>query len=136
MLNCSHKKKDDKEVWQRRVSRAVLSPFLTRLCKQAAGLILRKAIQFEPQDPEGEVDNGGRFDTTWMAWDMDGMLVGFLLVVCYLVMRPRLWITLLTLRQLFVEGRQVIDRISSLKRLQSWVEKETRRQLARLRRSI
>ena len=48
--------KEDKAAWQRRVSRAVLSPFLTRLCEQAAGLILRKPIQFEPQEAEGEVD--------------------------------------------------------------------------------
>ena len=51
-----------------RVSHAVLSPFLTRIAEQAAGLITRKAITLQPRDPEGEVDE------YWNQWieDVDG----------------------------------------------------------------
>ena len=48
--------KEDEEAWQRRVSHAVLSPFLTRIAEQAAGLILRKPIQLEPKVEGMEVD--------------------------------------------------------------------------------
>ena len=48
--------KEDYDAWQRRVSHATLSPFLTRLAEQAAGLILRKPIQLVSKDEEGEVD--------------------------------------------------------------------------------
>ena len=48
--------KEDEAAWQRRVSHAVLSPFLTRIGEQAAGLILRKPIQLEPKEEGGEVD--------------------------------------------------------------------------------
>ena len=42
--------KEDEQAWKRRVSHAVLSPFLTRLAEQAAGLIMRKPIQLEPKE--------------------------------------------------------------------------------------
>jgi len=48
--------KENEEAWQRRVSHAVLSPFTTRIADQAAGLILRKPIQLEPKEENGEVD--------------------------------------------------------------------------------
>lgn len=48
--------KEDEDSWKRRVSHAVLSPFLTRLAEQAAGLICRKPITLEPQEEGGEVD--------------------------------------------------------------------------------
>ena len=48
--------KEDEAAWQRRVSHAVLSPFLTRIGEQAAGLILRKPVQLEPKEEGGEVD--------------------------------------------------------------------------------
>ena len=48
--------KEDYDAWQRRVSHATLSPFLTRLAEQAAGLILRKPIQIVSKDEGGEVD--------------------------------------------------------------------------------
>ena len=48
--------KEDAKAWERRVSHAVLSPFLTRLAEQAAGLIMRKPIQLEPKEEGGEVD--------------------------------------------------------------------------------
>ena len=60
--------KEDDAAWKRRVSHAVLSPFLTRIADQAAGLITRKAITLQPRDPEGEVDE------YWNQWieDVDG----------------------------------------------------------------
>ena len=48
--------KEDEAAWNRRVSHAVLSPFTTRIAEQAAGLILRKPIQLEPQQEDGQVD--------------------------------------------------------------------------------
>lgn len=48
--------KEDEAAWNRRVSHAVLSPFVTRIADQAAGLILRKPIQLEPQAEAGNVD--------------------------------------------------------------------------------
>ena len=48
--------REDEAAWQRRVSHAVLSPFTTRIADQAAGLILRKPIQLEPKEEDGEVD--------------------------------------------------------------------------------
>jgi len=48
--------KEDEAAWQRRVSHAVLSPFMTRIADQAAGLILRKPIQLEPKEEGMEVD--------------------------------------------------------------------------------
>ena len=60
--------KEDYAAWIRRVSHAVLSPFLTRLADQAAGLICRKPITLQPRDEEGEVDE------YWLEWikDVDG----------------------------------------------------------------
>ena len=48
--------KEDYDAWRRRVSHATLSPFLTRLAEQAAGLILRKPCQLVSKEEEGEVD--------------------------------------------------------------------------------
>jgi len=48
--------KEDDAAWKRRVSHAVLSPFLTRIADQAAGLICRKPITLQPRDEGGEVD--------------------------------------------------------------------------------
>ena len=48
--------KEDEAAWRRRVSHAVLSPFLTRIADQAAGLITRKPITLQPREEEGEVD--------------------------------------------------------------------------------
>ena len=48
--------KEDEDSWKRRVSHAVLSPFMTRIADQAAGLICRKPITLEPQEEGGEVD--------------------------------------------------------------------------------
>ena len=48
--------KEDYDAWRRRISHAVLSPFLTRLAEQAAGLILRKPIQLQAQEEDGEID--------------------------------------------------------------------------------
>ena len=48
--------KEDDAAWRRRVSHAVLSPFLTRIADQAAGLICRKPITLQPREEEGEVD--------------------------------------------------------------------------------
>ena len=60
--------REDEAAWRRRVSHAVLSPFLTRLAEQAAGLILRKPIQLEPKEEDSEVDE------YWKNWikDVDG----------------------------------------------------------------
>ena len=48
--------KEDEQAWKRRVSHAVLSPFLTRLAEQAAGLICRKPITLQPREEDGTVD--------------------------------------------------------------------------------
>lgn len=48
--------REDEAAWHRRVSKAVLSPFTTRIADQAAGLILRKPIQLEPKEEGGTVD--------------------------------------------------------------------------------
>ena len=60
--------KEDYDAWRRRVSHATLSPFLTRLAEQAAGLILRKPCQLVSKEEEGEVD------PYWETWieDVDG----------------------------------------------------------------
>jgi hypothetical protein len=60
--------KEDEAAWKRRVSHAVLSPFTMRIADQAAGLIMRKPIQLEPQEEGGEVDE------YWSEWikDVDG----------------------------------------------------------------
>jgi hypothetical protein len=60
--------KETPEAWKRRVSHAVLSPFLTRIAEQAAGLIMRKPIQLQPREEGGEVDE---FFTSWVK-DVDG----------------------------------------------------------------
>jgi hypothetical protein len=44
------------DAWQRRVSRATLSPFTVRIAEQAAGLVLRKGIQMESKEQDGDVD--------------------------------------------------------------------------------
>ena len=44
------------DAWQRRVSRATLSPFTVRIAEQAAGLVLRKPITLESKEQDGEVD--------------------------------------------------------------------------------
>lgn len=48
--------KEDPAAHKRRVSHAVLSPFLTRIAEQAAGLITRKTITLQPREEDGEVD--------------------------------------------------------------------------------
>ena len=48
--------KEDSQAWRRRVSHAVLSPFLTRLADQAAGLICRKPITLKAREEGGDVD--------------------------------------------------------------------------------
>ena len=48
--------KEDTQAWKRRVSHSVLSPFLTRLADQAAGLICRKPITLKPKNEAEEVD--------------------------------------------------------------------------------
>ena len=44
------------DAWVRRVSHATLPPYTTRIAEQAAGLVLRKAIQLQPKTEGGEVD--------------------------------------------------------------------------------
>ena len=48
--------REEESAWRRRVSHAVLSPFLTRLAEQAAGLICRKPITLQPLEEDGSVD--------------------------------------------------------------------------------
>ena len=48
--------KEDEAAWKRRVSHAVLSPFLTRIADQAAGLICRKPITLQPREEGQDVD--------------------------------------------------------------------------------
>ena len=47
---------ENTQAWRRRVSHAVLSPFLTRLAEQAAGLITRKPLTLQPREEGGAVD--------------------------------------------------------------------------------
>ena len=47
---------ENADAWKRRISHAVLSPFLTRLADQAAGLICRKPVTLQPREDEGEID--------------------------------------------------------------------------------
>ena len=54
---------EQEESWNRRVSKATLSPFTTRIAEQAAGLILRKSIQVLPSDYQ-EVE-GAALDPYW-----------------------------------------------------------------------
>ena len=44
---------------------AVMSPFTMRIADQAVGLIMRKPIQFEPKEEDGEVDE------YWTEWIKD-----------------------------------------------------------------
>ena len=44
------------DAWQRRVSRATLTPFTVRSAEQAAGLVLRKPIVLESKEQDAEVD--------------------------------------------------------------------------------
>jgi len=60
--------KEDEAAWRRRVSHAVLSPFTMRIADQAAGLIMRKPLQLEPKEEDGEVDE---YWTEWVK-DVDG----------------------------------------------------------------
>ena len=48
--------REDDAAWRRRVSHAVLSPFLTRLADQASGLICRKPVTLQPREEGGQVD--------------------------------------------------------------------------------
>jgi hypothetical protein len=48
--------REDHDAWLRRVSHAVLPPYLTRMADQAAGLILRKPITLQPKEGDGDVD--------------------------------------------------------------------------------
>ena len=48
--------REDSAAWKRRVSHAVLSPFLTRLADQAAGLICRKPLVLKARVEGAEVD--------------------------------------------------------------------------------
>lgn len=54
---------ETEDAWNRRVSKATLSPFTTRIAEQAAGLILRKSIQVLPNDYQ-EVE-GAELDPFW-----------------------------------------------------------------------
>ena len=54
---------ETEDAWNRRVSKATLSPFTTRIADQAAGLILRKGIQVMPNDYQ-EVE-GAVLDPFW-----------------------------------------------------------------------
>ena len=80
--------KEDEKAWKRRVSHGVLSPFLTRLAEQAAGLICRKPITLQPRE------DGGTVDEYWEEFikDIDGYgtdLDAFARRVCqWLVIRP------------------------------------------------
>ena len=60
--------KEDEGAWRRRVSHAVLSPYTMRIADQAAGLIMRKPVQIEPQEEGQDVDE------YWKDWiqDVDG----------------------------------------------------------------
>ena len=60
--------KEDEAAWKRRVSHAVLSPYVMRIADQAAGLIMRKPLQLEPKE------EGGVVDEYWQNWieDVDG----------------------------------------------------------------
>lgn len=62
--------REDEGAWRRRVSHAVLSPFVMRIAEQAAGLIMRKPLQLEPAEEYGE----GEVDEYWTEWikDIDG----------------------------------------------------------------
>ena len=60
--------KEDEAAWRRRVSHAVMSPFTMRIADQAAGLIMRKPIQLEPQEEDGDVDE---YWTEWVK-NVDG----------------------------------------------------------------
>jgi len=60
--------KEDEAAWKRRVSHAVLSPFVTRIAEQAAGLIMRKPIQLQAREEGAEVDE---YWTEWVK-DVDG----------------------------------------------------------------
>ena len=60
--------KEDEAAWKRRVSHAVLSPYVMRIADQAAGLICRKPIQLEPKEEGGEVDE---YWTEWVK-NVDG----------------------------------------------------------------
>ena len=55
--------KEEEESYNRRISKATLSPFTTRIAEQAAGLILRKGIQLLPSDYQ-EVE-GAELDPFW-----------------------------------------------------------------------
>ena len=44
------------DAWKRRVSHATFAPYTVRIAEQAAGLILRKGVQFQPREDGGEVD--------------------------------------------------------------------------------
>lgn len=57
--------REDEAAWRRRTSHAVLSPFLTRIAEQAAGLIMRKPLVFESKEAEGVVDE------YWEQWKLD-----------------------------------------------------------------
>ena len=48
--------RENDDSWKRRIGHGVLSPFLTRIADQAAGLITRKPVAFEPWEPDGEID--------------------------------------------------------------------------------
>ena len=60
--------KEDEAAWRRRVSHAVMSPFTMRIADQAAGLIMRKPVQLEPKEEDGEVDE---YWTEWIK-NVDG----------------------------------------------------------------
>jgi len=47
--------KEDESAWKRRVSKATLTPFTTKIADQGAGLILRKSIQLSPKTGDGAV---------------------------------------------------------------------------------
>ena len=60
--------REDVDSWRRRVAHATLSPFLTRIAEQAAGLIMRKPITLQPRE------DGQQVDEWWelFAKDVDG----------------------------------------------------------------
>ena len=52
----SQEPREDHDAWLRRVSHAVLPPYLTRMVDQAVGLMLRKPITLQSKEGNGDVD--------------------------------------------------------------------------------
>ena len=86
--------KEDTAAWKRRVSHATLSPFLTRIADQAAGLICRKPVTLQPREEGGEVDDywnefiedvdgyGSSLDSFSRRLVLNSLLMGHSAVLC------------------------------------------------------